>query len=235
MVAITGIAADNRLWGAERIRGELLKLGIIVSNRTIRRYRWRGRPRPPSPTWRAFLANHRPRIWAADFFTVRTSTFNALYVLFFIAHGRRGLAHFAVTSHPTAAWAWRRFIEATPWGTSPRHLIRDRDAAYGADSRERARRLGAETILTPIWAPRANAIAQRMVGSFRRECLDHLVAVNERHLRSVLGEFVRYYNRDRPHRTLSLENPHARARTATGTVRVRPILGGLHHVYERAA
>jgi transposase InsO family protein len=232
---IASMSRENPLWGAERIRGELLKLGLSVSNRSVRRYRWRGRPRSPSPTWRAFLANHRPRLWAADFFVAHTLTFKALYVLFFIAHGRRELAHFAVTSHPTAAWAWRRFIEATPWGTSPRYLIRDRDAAYGADSRERARRLGAETILTPIWAPRANAIAQRMVGTFRREFLDHLVAVNERHLRSVLGEFVRYYNRDRPHRALRLETPHARARTATGTVRVRPILGGLHHDYGRAA
>jgi transposase InsO family protein len=229
------MSRENPLWGSERIRGELLKLGLIVSNRSIRRYRWRGRPRSPSPSWRAFLANHRPQIWAADSFVVRTLTFKALYVLFFIAHGRRELAHFAVTSHPTAAWAWRRFIEATPWGASPRYLIRDRDAAFGADSRERARRLGTETILTPVRAPRANAIAERMVRTFRRECPDHLVAVNERHLRPALGGFVRYYNRDRPHRTLGLETPHSTARPARGTVRARPILGGLHHVSERAA
>jgi transposase InsO family protein len=166
---------------------------------------------------------------------VRTLTFKALYVLFFIAHGRRELAHFAVTSRPTAAWVWRRYIEATPRGASPRYLVRDRDAAFGADFGERARRLGTETVLTPIRAPRANAVAERMVRTFRRECLDHLLVVNERHLRSVLGEFVRYYNRDRPHRTLKLETPHSTAHPSTGTVRARPVLGGLHHVYERAA
>jgi hypothetical protein len=126
---IASMSRENPLWGSERIRGELLKLGLVVSNRSLRRYRRRGHPRPPRPTWRAFLVNHRTRIWAADFFTVRTSTFKALYVLSFIAHGRRGLAHFAVTSHPTEAWAWRQFIEATPWGSSPRYPIRDRDAA----------------------------------------------------------------------------------------------------------
>ena len=229
------MSRENPLWGSERIRGELLKLGLEISNRSIRRYRWRGHPRPPSPTWRAFLANHRPRIWAADFFVVHTLTFRTLHVLFFIAHGRRELAHFAVTSHPTAAWVWRQYIEATPRGASPRYLIRDRDAAYGADFSERARRQGTETLLTPIRAPRANAIAERMVRTFRRECLDHLLVLNERHLRSVLGEFVRYYNRDRPHRTLRLETPQPTARPAGGTVRARPILGGLHHVYERAA
>jgi hypothetical protein len=116
---IASISRENPLWGTERIRGELLKLGLVVSNRSIRPYRWRGHPRPPSPTWRAFLANHRPRIWAADFFVVHTLTFRTLHVLFFIAHGRRELAHFAVMSHPTAAWVWRQYIEATP-GERPR-------------------------------------------------------------------------------------------------------------------
>src|SRR5262249_9105357 len=154
-------------------------------------------------------------------------TFKALYVRFFIAHGRRELAHLAVTSHPTAAWVWRQFVEATPWGASPRYLIRDRDAAYGADFGERARRLGAEPALAPIRAPRAKAVAERMVRTFRRECLDHLLVLNERHLRSVLGECVRSYNRDRPHRTLRLETPQPTAHPPAGTVRARPVLGGL--------
>jgi transposase len=153
---IASMSRENPLWGSERIRGELLKLGLVVSNRSLRRYRRRGHPRPPSPTWRAFPVNHRPRIWAADFIVVHTLTFKALYVLSFIAHGRRELAHFAATSHPTAARVWRQFIEATPWGASPGHLIRDRDAAYGADFGERAMRLGTETVLTPVRAPRAN-------------------------------------------------------------------------------
>ena len=232
---IATISRENPMWGAERIRGELLKLGIAVSNRSIRRHRWRGRPRPPSQSWRTFLANHRPQIWAADLFTVQTLAFKTLYVLLFIAHGRRELVHVNVTAHPTAAWVWRQLIEVTPWGRQPRYLLRDRDAVYGGDFRSRARRVGIESLLTPIRAPRANAIAERVVGTLRRECLDHLVVVNERHLRAVLREFVGYYNADRPHRSLGLETPHRATRPDAGPVRSRPVLGGLHHAYERAA
>ena len=226
---------DNPLWGTERIRGELLKLGIAVSNRSIRRYRRPEASRPPSQTWRTFLANHRPQLWAADLFTVQTLTFETLYVLLFITHGRRELVHWDVTAHPTAAWVWRQLLEATPWGRRPRYLVRDRDAVYGGDFALRARRLGIETLLTPIRAPRANAIAERVIGTLRRECLDHLLVVNERHLRSVLREFVGYYNADRPHRSLGPETPQPVARPEAGPVRSRPVLGGLHHVYERAA
>ena len=140
-----------------------------------------------------------------------------------------------MTASPTAAWVWRQLIEATPWGQQPRYLVRDRDAVFGGDFVPRARRLGIETRLTPIRAPRANAVAERVVRTFRSECLDHLVTVNERHLRSVLREFVGFYNAERPHRGLALETPHPAARPATGPVRSRAVLGGLHHVYERAA
>ena len=231
---IATMSRENPLWGAERIRGELLKLGIAVSSRSIRRYRWRGPARPPSQTWRTFLANHRPQIWAADLFTVQTLTFRTLYVLFFIAHGRRKLVHANVTANPTAAWVWRQLIEATPWGQQPQYLVRDRDSVYGAEFQARGKALGIQTILTPIRAPRANAIAERMVRTFRRECLDHLIVVHERHLRSVLDEFVQYYNTERPHRTLRLDKPCPRARPTTGPIRARPVLGGLHRVYERA-
>jgi putative transposase len=145
------------------------------------------------------------------------------------------LVHLNVTAHPTAAWAWRQLIEATPCGRQPRYLLRDRDAVYGGDFVPRARRLGLETLLSPVRAPRANAIAERVIGTLRRECLDHLIVLNERHLRSVLREFVAYYNADRPHRRLGLEPPQPVAQPGTGPVRSRPILGGLHHVYERAA
>ena len=152
------MARDNPLWGAERIRGELLKLGVAVSYRSIRRYR--GRPgRPPGQTWRTFLRNHAAAIWAADLFTVQTLTFKTRYVLLFITHGRRELVHVAVTAHPTAAWVWRQLIEATPWGRQPRYLVRDRDSVYGGDFVGRARGLGITTLLTPARAPRANAIA----------------------------------------------------------------------------
>jgi transposase InsO family protein len=232
---IATMARENPRWGTERIRDELLKLGIAVSNRSIRRYRRQGPVRPPSQTWRAFLANHRPRIWAADLFTVPTLTFKTLYVLLFITHARREFVHLNVTEHPTAAWVWRQLIEATPWGRQPRYLLRDRDAVYGGDFRARARWVGIEPLLTPIRAPRANAVAERAVGTLRRECLDHLIIVNERHLRSVLREFGAYYNAHRPHRRLSLETPRLAARPDAGPVRSRPVLGGLHRVYERVA
>jgi transposase InsO family protein len=235
---IARMARENPLWGSKRIRGELLKLGIAVSDRSIRRYRWRPPGRPPSQTWRTFLANHAHAIWAADLFVVQTLTFKTLYVLVFIAHGRRELIHLAVTAHPTAAWVWRQVVEATAWGRRPKHLIRDRDRVFGGDFRDRVKALGIETILTPVGAPRANAIAERVIGTLRRECLDHVIPVDERHLRAILAEYVEYYNCDRPHRTLRMETPLPQGRPSAEpiqSVRVRPVLGGLHHVYERAA
>ena len=143
--------------------------------------------------------------------------------------------HVNVTANPTAAWVWQQLIEATPWGHQPRHLLHDRDAVYGRDFRQRAKRIGIDSIATPVRAPQANAIAERVIGTLRRECLDHLIVLDEQHLSSVLGEFVAYYNRERPHRTLGLQTPERRARPTTGPIRSRPVLNGLHHVYERAA
>lgn len=227
------MAQANPLWGTERIRGELLKLGIAVSARSIRRYRRRGRSRPPSQSWRTFLANHA--IWAADLFVVQTLRFQTLYVIFFISHGRRQLMHLEVTAHPTAAWVWRQLIEATPWDRQPTYLIHDRDRVYGADFAAKAAAIGIKSIRTPIQAPNANSVGERVVRTFRRECLDHLIILSERHLRSVLAEFVAYYNQDRPHRALDLETPVPSSRSLSGEIRCRPVLGGLHHVYERAA
>jgi transposase InsO family protein len=229
------MSRDNRLWGTERIRGELLKLEIVASNRSIRRYRWRGPDRRPGQSWRTFLRNHRPSIWAADLLTVQTLTFRTLYVLLFVAHGRRELVYVAVAAHPTAAWVWRQLINATPWGRIPAYLVRDRDAVYGSDFVRKADGLGIRTMLTPVRAPRANAIAERLVGTLRRECLDHFIVVNEAHLRAVLGEFVAYYNAERPHRSLAVESPQPTPRSRAGPIRVRRVLGGLHHVYQRAA
>jgi putative transposase len=232
---IAVMSRDHPRWGTERIRGELLKLGIDVSNRSIRRDRGRRPPRPPSQSWRTFLANHPAEIWAADLFTVPTLTFKTLYVLLVIAHGRRELVHVNVTTSPTAAWVWRQVIEATPWGRTPKYLLRDRDASYGGAFGRRAKRRGIATLLTPIRAPRANAIAECVLGTFRRECLDHLIVLNEQHLRTVLRAFVAYSNAARPHRSLGLETPDLATRPEAGPVRSRPILGGLHRVYERAA
>jgi transposase InsO family protein len=166
---------------------------------------------------------------------VPTLTFKTLYVLVFMAHGRRELVHVNVTASPTAAWVWRQLIEATPRGSKPRHLLHDRDALYGRDFRQRAQRIGIDGIATPIHAPKANAIIERVIGTLRRECLDHLIILDEHHLLSVVREVVAYYNHDRPHRTLGLQTPEPRPRPTSGPIRSRPVLNGLHHVYERAA
>ena len=166
---------------------------------------------------------------------VQTLTFQTLYILFLISHDRRCLLHFDVTAHPTAAWVWRQMIEATPWGQHPSYLIHDRDRVYGTDFPARIAGLGIESIRTPVQAPRANAIAERVVRSLRRECLDHILPLSERHIRSVLAEFVSYYNQDRPHRSLGLETPVPSRRQVDGEVVSWPVLNGLHHIYERAA
>ena len=233
---IMRLARENPRWGAVRIQGELRALGHDVSAETVRRYRLRALRRPPSESWRAFLRNHRHEIWAADFFTVPTISLATLYVFFFVSHGRRRIEHFNVTRHPTATWVWRQVTEATPWGRRPRFLIRDRDRSYGGDFIARARRIGIKTVLTPVCAPKANAIAERVVGTLRRECVDHIIPLSERHLRAVLVEYVEYYNATRPHRTLELETPDGpRQVQRHGRVVARPVLGGIHHRYEREA
>jgi transposase InsO family protein len=143
--------------------------------------------------------------------------------------------HVNATAHPTAAWVWRQLIEATPWGRTPRYLLRDRDAVYGGDFAPRARRLGVATLPSPVRAPRANAVAERVIGTRRRECLDHLLVVNARHLRAILAEVARFDNTERPHRTRRLQTPAPATRPSAGPIRSRPVLGGLHHTYERAA
>jgi transposase InsO family protein len=235
---IAAMSRNNPLWGTERIRGELRKLGIAVSAGSIRRYRWRGSARPPSQSWRTFLRNHAAQVWAADLFTVPTLAFRTLYVLFFITHDRRELVHFRVTAHPTAAWVWRQLIEALSWGRQPRYVVRDRDAVYGRDFATKTHGLGIDTLLTPFRSPRAYALAERVIRTLRQECLDHVVVLNGRHLEAILREYVAYYNADRPHRSLGLTPPLPAAGdpgAPVGPVVCRPVLGGLHHVYSRAA
>ncbi len=195
---ISQMASDNPLWGTERIRGELLKLGLVVSARSIRRYRRPPTCRPPSLAWRTFLRNELAGIWAADLFVVQTLTFKTLYVLFFIAHARRQIVHFNVTAHPTVAWVWQQLLNATPDGRQPGYVVHDRDGAYGVDFDARLKGLGIRGVRTPVLAPKANAVAERMVRTFRRECLDHLIVLDEHHLKRILSEFVAYYDRVRP-------------------------------------
>ena len=165
---ILRIATEHPRWGAVRIVGELRALGCEVSARTVSRYRQQALRRPPSQSWRTFLRNHASSIWAADRFTVQTLTFRTLSVFVVIDHDRRRIRHWNVTEHPNAPWIWRQMIEATAWGQQPGFLIRDRDRSYGGDFIARARRLGIETILTPVRAPNANAIAERVIGTLRR-------------------------------------------------------------------
>ena len=232
---IAAMSRDNPLGGTERIRGELLKLGIVVSNRSIRRHRWRGPRRESSQSWRTFLRNEIKGIWAADLFVVQTIRFRTLYVLFFISHARRELIHVNVTASPTAAWIWRQLIEATAWARQPRHLIHDRDKVYGDDFGAKLSGLGIANIRTPYRAPLANSVAERVVRTLRQECLDHIIVMNERHLIAVLSDYVQYYNHERSHRALELGTPVPRPLASGGPVVSRPILGGLHHAYARAA
>ncbi len=235
---IARMASENPTWGTERIRGELLKLGIPVSARSIRRYRTGTSNRPPSQTWRTFLANQAKGICAADLLVVQTIGFWTLYVLFFVNHVRRELIHLNVTASPTAAWVWQQVIDATPWNRKPVQLIHDRDNVYGKDFDTRLAALGVIGIRTPYRAPKANAIAERLVGTIRRECLDHIIVLNKGHLVRVLREFAAYYNLDRPHRSLELSppiRPNVAAATLRGAIVSRSVLGGLHHLYSRAA
>jgi len=215
-----------------RIAVELAVLDHSVSAATVQRYR---RDRPPSFSWRTFLQLHAPDIWAADFFTVQTLTFQTFYVFFVIGHDRRRILHWNVTWYPSAPWVWRQILAATPWNQHPRFLIRDRDRTYGADFLTKASAIGITTVLTPVRAPKANAIAERVIGTIRRECLDHLIVLNERHLQRVLREYLAYYNGTRPHQSLSNEppaGPRGLSWSAESQRLVsRPILGGLHHEY----
>ena len=231
-LGVVRIGAENPTWGVRRIAAELAVLGHPVSPATVQRYRG---DRPPSPTWRTFLRLHASEIWAADFFTVQTLPFRTFYVFVVISHDRRRLVHWNVTRHPTQAWVWQQIREATPWGVHPRFLIRDRDRCYGGDFVRRAAALGITTVLSPVRAPQANAIAERVIGTLRRDCLDHVLVLSERHLRHVLQEYVAYDNATRPHQSLADEPPdgprHAHRPPGPVRLRSRPILGGLHHEY----
>ena len=228
---IRRIASENPRWGAIRIVGELRALGLDVSASSVRAYRRQALRRPPSPSWRAFLRLHAHEIWATDFFTVPTLTFQTLYVFVAIAHDRRRIVHVNVTAHPTATWVWRQIIQATPWSTAPRFLLHDHDRSYGREFALRAAKIGIKAIQTPVRAPKANAIAERVIGTLRRECTDHIIVFNEQHLRRVLREYVAYYNDLRPHRSLALEAPAGpRALSPPslrGEVASDPVLGGV--------
>ena len=230
------MARENPLWSTVRLVGALQACGIKVSASTVRVYRRQALRRPPSPQWRTCLRVHAPAIWASDFFLMQTLTFPTLYIFVVISHARRRIEDWNVTAHPTAQWVWRQVIAATAWSRTPRFWIRDRDTSDGGDFVARAAGIGIRTVLTPVRAPQANSIAERVIGTFRRECFDHVIVRNESHLRRLLREYVQFYNDDRPHRSLGLEPPNGLQPlpAGSGPIVAEPVVGGLHHVYRRA-
>jgi hypothetical protein len=233
---IRQMSRANPLWGAPRIHGELLKLGIEVSQATVSRYLpWR--PKAPSPTWRSFLQNHRHDIAAIDMFVVITASFRLLYALVVLGHERRKVIHFDVTPNPTQAWLARQVTEAFPWDTAPRFLLRDRDASYGQTFRYRVQAMAIEEVVTAPRSPWQNAYVERIIGSIRRECLDHIIIFDERHLRRMHSAYFQYHQHSRTHLSLCKDCPEPRPiqTPSKGTVIAFPQVGGLHHRYERRA
>jgi transposase InsO family protein len=234
---IRRMATDNNSWGAPRIHGELLCLGFEVSERSVSRY-LRSLPRAPraGQTWTTFLRNHRDGIGAMDFFSVPTVTFRALHVLFVIRHGRREVVRCAATTSPTAGWVAQQLREAFPFESAPRFMIFDRGAIFSAAVMAILRSMKIEPTRTSFRSPRQNGAAERFVATVRRELLDHVIVLNEHHLRRLLDSFIDHYNQDRTHLGLSKDSPlgrpvEQRPAGATSSVVSLPRVGGLHHRY----
>lgn len=230
------MAEANPLWGAPHIHGELLKLGIEISERTVSNLMPRATRRPPSQTWMTFIRNHMDGMVAVDFFTVATATFSILYVFVVLSHGRRRVLHFNVTTNPTAEWTAIQIVQAFPWDTAPRYLLRDRDSIYGDVFRERLKSMGVREVLISPQSPWQNPFVDRLVGSLRRECLDHMIIFGENHLRRILREYINYYHHDRTHYSLDKDTPFGRPTdpkpSDDAQILALPRLGGLHHRYE---
>lgn len=232
---IREMQAANVGWGAPRIHGELLKLGIRISQATVSKYLVR-RTKPPSQSWRTFFHNHLWDIVAIDFFTVPTATFRILYVFVVLRHDRRRILHLNVTAHPTSSWTAQQMIEAFPFDAVPRFVLRDRDGAYGKTFRRRVAGMGIEEVLIAPRSPWQNACVERVIGSFRRECLDHVIILNKRHLRRILGSYLNYYHGSRTNLSLVKDAPDPRpVLGGQGTIVPFPKVGSLHHRYERIA
>jgi transposase InsO family protein len=229
---IRRISRENPLWGAPRIHGELLMLGIDVSESTVGRYMIRiGRTR--SQGWKTFLRNQAAGIASLDLFVVRTISFKLLYGLVILRHSRRRLVRIAVTTNPTAEWIAGQVTEAFPWSATPRHLLRDRDGAFGPAYTRRIRAMGIRDHPVAARSPWQNGCVERLIGSIRRECLDHLVVFGEGHLRHILKAYAAYYNQDRTHLTLEKSTPIHRRPQLIGGIAALPVLGGLHRRYVR--
>ena len=229
---IRQMSTENQLWGAPRIHGELLKLGFEVAQSSVAKYMAKRRG-PSSQGWWTFLHNHAPDIAAMDLFVVPTIGFDLLYAFVIVRLDRRDLVWINVTAHPSAEWVARQIAEAFPWNEAPRYMIRDRDRIYGAVVTRRLRAMGIRDKPIAPASPWQNGFAERLIGSVRRECLDHIIVLGEAHLRRVLKSYARYYNETRTHLALDKDAPLSRTVKRAGRILCRPILGGLHHEYIR--
>src|SRR5476651_394844 len=229
---IRRMSRENSLWGASRIHGELLMLGFEVAQSTVSKYM--ARPwKPPSQTWKTFLRNHAESIAAIDMCVVPTLTFDHLFAFLVLGHGRRQLLWFDVTRHPTAAWLARQITEAFPWASAPAYLVRDNDRAYGHTFQRRVRAMGIRDRPISPGSPWQNGIAERLIGTLRRDCLDQMVIFGEAHLRRILSAYAPYYNQARTHLALQKDAPLHRAVQRSGAIVAIPVLAGLHHQYIR--
>lgn len=237
---ISRMVAENRTWGAPRIHGELKMLGFDISERTVLRW-MRKAPRDPEPAkrWTTFLANHREAIAAMDFFTVPTLTFGVLYCFFVISHDRRRVLHFNLTKHPTSSWVIQQLREAFPYDSAPKYLIFDRSGSFNQEVVDTIKSFGMLPKRTSFQSPWQNGVAERFVGNCRRDLLDHLIVFNERHLKRLMTEYIRYYHDDRTHLGLRKQTPAGRNAAMNTPMSTKiismPRLGGLHHRYNLAA
>jgi putative transposase len=233
---IVPMAQANPLWGAPRIHGELQKLGIDLAERTVSRLLPKRRS-PPSQTWRTFLTNHVRDLVSIDFFTVPTARLRVLFVFVVLAHDRRRVLHFNVTEHPTEAWTAQQIVDAFPDDSAPSYLLRDRDSVYGHVFWQRVKRMGVGEVPTAPQSPWQNPFAERLIGSIRRECLNHVLVLGDRHLRRILARYFEYYHRARTHLSLDKDAPDLRPveLSEAGRIVEIPEVGGLHHRYARWA
>jgi transposase InsO family protein len=229
---IQRMSKENPLWGASRIHGELLMLGLEVAQSTVPKYMARGH-RPTSQSWKTFLRNHTEGIAAIDMCVVPTLTFERLFAFLVLGHGRRQLLWFEVTRHPTAEWLARQITEAFPWESAPTYLVRDNDRAYGHVFTARLMAMGIRDRPISPGSPWQNGIAERLIGTLRRECLDHVVIFGEAHLRRIISTYAAYYNQSRPHLALYKDAPLKRTVQRFGRIAAIPVLAGLHHQYVR--
>jgi transposase InsO family protein len=230
------MAGENPTWGAPRIHGELLKLGFEVAEATVSRTMPRRR-KPPSQSSRTFLQNHTKDLVSIDFFVVPTAMFRVLYVFLVLEHERRRILHLSVTEGPSAPWTGQQWVNAFPYDSEPKYLIRERDKVYGSAFVRRVRAMGIEQVLTAPRSPWQNPCCERVIGTLRRECLDHVIVVREQHLRRILRKYLQYYHSSRTHLALGKDapEPHRRESIEGGKVIAVPIVGGLHHRYTRCA